>query len=113
MSSNDTDNTDPVWIVFRVKVLEWRCNVGRELDIIDRMCLDDEDVFAPQGSKPVPCQCRPGNSVSKRHPPKGLPESFYNCKWQKKQDEGWKEMVLCVSKQQFEWLGINCVEEDQ
>jgi len=113
MSSDDTDNTDPVRTVYRVRVLEWRGNVERELDIIDMMRLEGEDVFAPQGSKPVPRQRGLGNAVSRRDPVPCLPESFYNSEWLRRKDEGWKERVLCVSKEQFQWLEINCREEGE
>ena len=113
MSSDDTDNRDLTQRVYRVRVLDWQRNVDRELHVIDRMRLEGEEVWASQGSKPAPRIRGEGNPSRRRDPPTGLPESFYNATWLINKDKSWRERVLCVSKEEFHWLKINCNEEER
>jgi len=113
MSSEDTDNTDPFQTVYRIRVLEWRRDIDRELTVVDLMRLQGEEVFAPQGSKPAVRRRGEGNPISKRDPVLRLPESFYNPEWLERKDNSWKEKVLCVSKEQFQWLEVLCRQDDR
>ncbi|KIN93043.1 hypothetical protein M404DRAFT_102899, partial [Pisolithus tinctorius Marx 270] len=56
-------------------------SVKQELDIIDLQRLVDNDVFAPQGSKPIQRFHAPGNPQSLCTPVPGLPQSIYDSIW--------------------------------
>jgi hypothetical protein len=52
MSSDDTDNVNPLETVYRVNVLQWQRDVFRELDLMDEKRIADDEIYAPQGAKP-------------------------------------------------------------
>jgi len=53
MSSEDTDNSNGVEVVYRVRVLPWHCKIDHELAIIDGKHLCASDIYAQQGAKPL------------------------------------------------------------
>ncbi|KIO06786.1 hypothetical protein M404DRAFT_138297 [Pisolithus tinctorius Marx 270] len=56
--------------------MAWQHCVKWELDIIDLQRLIDNDVFAPQGSKPIQRIHAPGNPQSLHTPVPGLLSSL-------------------------------------
>jgi hypothetical protein len=92
--------------VYRVKIVEWRRNLDKEMDIIDRQRLLDSDIFSPRGSLPV-ARIRTGERPhSSRTPVSGLPRTFYDKKWLEEQSERYRRLTLCVSREQFQWFKI-------
>ncbi|KIN98779.1 hypothetical protein M404DRAFT_31098 [Pisolithus tinctorius Marx 270] len=78
MSSEDSDIDNNVMTILQVKNMAWKRSIEWELDIIDLQRLVDNDVFAPQGSKPIQRFRAPGNPQSLRTPVPGLPQSIYD-----------------------------------
>ncbi|KAI5995119.1 hypothetical protein EDD15DRAFT_2195742 [Pisolithus albus] len=53
MSSEESSIENEIEEVLRVKNMEWRRCINRELELVDFQRLVDVDVFAPQGSHPL------------------------------------------------------------
>jgi hypothetical protein len=104
--SSEESGVEGIETVYRVKILEWRRNMERELDIVDKQRLLDSDLFSPRGSKPVTRIRSPDNVASSRGPVPGLPRSFYDKKWLDRQSDNYRRMTLCVSQQQFKWFKL-------
>ncbi|HEV7738570.1 MAG TPA: hypothetical protein VGO47_14515 [Chlamydiales bacterium] len=104
MSSEDTC-TEGLETVYRVKILNWRHNIENELSIIDRQRILDADIFSPRGSKPAKRLRSDGNPVSTRKPVKKLPRALYDDAWYQLKPKEYRELTLCVSKEQFERIG--------
>jgi hypothetical protein len=105
MSSEESDVENDIETVLRVKNMVWRRAVEREMDIVDHQRLVDDDIFAPQGSKPMKRIRAAGNLISSRAEVDGLPKALYN--------EGWlagltKRQVerLAISEEQFKWMKL-------
>ncbi|KAG2739433.1 hypothetical protein P692DRAFT_20755900 [Suillus brevipes Sb2] len=81
MSSEESDIENDVECVLRVKNMTWRRGIERELSVIDNQRVLDDDIFAPQGSKPMKRIRAPGNSTTLRSPVTGLPKALYDAKW--------------------------------
>ncbi|KIJ49846.1 hypothetical protein M422DRAFT_246212 [Sphaerobolus stellatus SS14] len=108
MSSEDTDNSNIIETVYRVKVMEWRRNMDFALDLIDQKRLVDDEIYCPQGSKPAHRRRYTNCRSSARDTVPGLPRSFYDDKWYEGLSESYRTRTMCVSKDQFEWLEILC-----
>jgi hypothetical protein len=109
MSSEDIEVESALETLYRVRVLEWRRNIDRELAMIDNMRYDDVNIYAPQGSKPG--QRIRGNALkTSRDPVCRLPLPFYDEDWYAGLSSNFKETVLCVSKEQFQWLSLRLQE---
>jgi hypothetical protein len=104
--SSEESSIEGIQTVYRVKVVEWRRNIDKELDILDEQRLLDTDIFSPQGSKPVTRIRGDRNPRSERHPVCGLPEALYDKQWLEGQSENYCRMTLCVSQEQFRWFKI-------
>ncbi len=78
--SSDETVIDEVQLkeVYRVKVVTWRRNISKYLDIIDS-ARDDPEIFTNRGSKPVERRLRGGSSG--RAPKAGLPRALYADDW--------------------------------
>ncbi|KAF8226419.1 hypothetical protein L208DRAFT_1301931, partial [Tricholoma matsutake] len=87
MSSDESDIEGELnMTVFRVKTMPRRCNINKELDIIDKQRVKDKDLFLPQGSKPGPRICHYRNLPSDRRHVSNLPCKFYDNDWFEEQD---------------------------
>jgi hypothetical protein len=75
------------------------------MDIIDHQRLVDDDIFAPQGSKPMKRICAAGNPTTSRAQVDGLPKVLYNEVWlaglTKRQVER-----LTISEEPFKWMKV-------
>jgi hypothetical protein len=85
--------------------MAWRRKIERELDFIDHQRVLDDDVFAPQGSKPMKRIRAPGNSMSERSPITGLPKALYDGEWVDGLTGGQMER-LNVSNDAFRWMKV-------
>ncbi|OBZ69945.1 hypothetical protein A0H81_10365 [Grifola frondosa] len=106
MSSEESGIEDIVNTVYRVKIMVWRRDIDRELQIIDRQRMIGTQAFSAQGSKPVPRIRSKTNPISDRAPVRGLPRAFYDDEWFQQQDEDYRSVTLTVSKEKFRWLDI-------
>ncbi|KAG2738860.1 hypothetical protein P692DRAFT_20882259 [Suillus brevipes Sb2] len=105
MSSEESDVENDIETVLRVKNMIWRRAIEWEMDIVDHQRLVDDDIFAPQGSKPMKCICAGGNLTTSRAQVNGLPKVLYS--------EGWlagltKRQVerLMISEEEFKWMKV-------
>ncbi|KAI6013658.1 hypothetical protein PISMIDRAFT_19407 [Pisolithus microcarpus 441] len=81
MSSEESSVENGIENVLRVKKLEWRRNIDKELEIVDLQRVLDKDIFCSQGSKPLPRKRAPDNPISSRAPVVGLPMALYDDTW--------------------------------
>lgn len=105
MSSEESDVENDIETVLRVKNMTWRRAIEREMDIVDHQRLVDDDIFAPQGSKPMKRIRAGGNLTTSRAQVDGLPKVLYS--------EGWlagltKHQVdrLTISEEEFKWMKV-------
>ena len=78
MSSEESSVENSVTNVLRVKNMDWRRNIKKELEIIDLQQVIDKDIFSPQGSRPLPRKCAPDNPVMSWDLVMGLPKALYD-----------------------------------
>ncbi|KAG1890845.1 hypothetical protein F4604DRAFT_1672841 [Suillus subluteus] len=81
MSSEESDVENDVECVLWVKNMTWRRRIEQELNVIDNQRVLDDNIFAPQGSKPMKRIRAPGNSMTVWSPVTGLPKALYDGKW--------------------------------
>jgi hypothetical protein len=79
------DGHDGIHDVFRAKIMPWRRDIGKELDLIDSLRGDDNCGFSRQGSKPVMRYRESTNPVSMRQPAEKLPRVLYDNAWIRQQ----------------------------
>ncbi|KAF8577004.1 hypothetical protein K439DRAFT_1365743, partial [Ramaria rubella] len=53
MSSEESGKEGDLEDVLRVKTIPWRCDLEKELAIIDQQHMEDTNIFSSQGSKPT------------------------------------------------------------
>ncbi|KAG9313663.1 hypothetical protein JVU11DRAFT_5999 [Chiua virens] len=87
MSSNESVAEDNIHMVYRTKVMLWRRDIERELEIIDNQRFVDTDIYTPRGSKPVKRMRGKRSAPSAHHPVAKLPKVFYDKTWLKKQPQ--------------------------
>ncbi|KAG1895935.1 uncharacterized protein F5891DRAFT_983797 [Suillus fuscotomentosus] len=108
MSSEESDLENDIETVLRVKNMVWRRAVERKLDIVDHQRLADDDIFAPQGSKPMKRIRAAGNPKTSRVPAEELPKALYSEEWlmglSKRQVE-----KLSISDKRFKWMQVAVV----
>lgn len=105
MSSDETEY-EGLEVVYRVKILPWRRDISRYLDIIDEeRKLKDQKIYSRAGSKPVKRIRMHDQPKSSRNPLKGLPSALYDREWFENLSPH-KRTALSISKEQFEWLAI-------
>ncbi|KAI6108316.1 hypothetical protein F5141DRAFT_1064500 [Pisolithus sp. B1] len=105
MSSEESSVENGIKNVLRVKKLEWRRNIDKELEIVDLQRVLDKDIFCSQGSKPLPRKRAPDNPISSRVPVVGLPMALYDDMWILQLMERWRES-LEISKVPFPWMKL-------
>jgi hypothetical protein len=105
MSSEESDVENEFECMLRTKNMEWRRGIERELNIVDRQRFLDDDIFAPQGSKPLKRICAPGNPTTSRKPIVGLSENLYDSKWLTGLTEHGVER-LEVADEKFQWMKV-------
>lgn len=111
MSSEESD-MEGMEIVYRVKVLVWRRDIKRYLEIIDNERIFEADsIFSASGSKPIKRVRNDDEDdetmlASSRKPVIGLPVELYNPHYLKEMGDQY-ELTLNVSKEQFRWIKIS------
>lgn len=105
MSSEESSVENGIENVLQVKQMYWRRNIDRELDIIDRECIIDGDIFSPQGSKPLPRKRAADNPTTSSKPKTGLPLALYDSAWFSQLTERQSE-ALAPSKENFLWKKV-------
>jgi hypothetical protein len=106
MSSDET-SVEGMETVYRVKVLVWRRNIDKYLDNIDNeRKLPTQELYSHSGAKPAKRIRSETNLISNRSPVPGLPIALYDNDWVEALDEHYRQMTLCVSREQFEWMNI-------
>ncbi|KAI6095113.1 hypothetical protein F5141DRAFT_1068676 [Pisolithus sp. B1] len=105
MSSEESSVENGIENVLRVKKMEWRKNIDKELEIIDLQRILDKDIFCSQGAKPLPRKRAPDNPTSSRAPVTALPAALYNEEWISQLTERQRES-LKISKEPFPWMKI-------
>jgi hypothetical protein len=108
MSSEESDVENDIETVLRVKNMTWRCAIECELDIIDHQRIVDDDIFAPQGSKPMKQIRSAGNPTTSRAEVDGLPEALYNKEWLAGLTLRQVER-LSISDERFRWMKVAVV----
>ena len=108
MSSEESDLENEVEEVLRIKRMDWRRGIERELDFLDLQRLVDVDVFAPQGSRPMKRIRALGNPVSSRDAVKSLPMALYDGAWITSLTQRQLE-ALDISEESFSWMRIAVV----
>ncbi|KAI5997113.1 hypothetical protein EDD15DRAFT_2364586 [Pisolithus albus] len=105
MSSEESSVENGIENVLRVKKLEWRKNINKELEIVDLQRILDKDIFCSQGSKPLPRKHAPDNPISSQAPVVGLPMALYDDAWILQLTEHQREK-LEISKAPFPWMKV-------
>ncbi|KAI6124121.1 hypothetical protein EV401DRAFT_2069071 [Pisolithus croceorrhizus] len=105
MSSEESSVENGIENVLRVKKLEWRRNIDKELEIVDLQHVLDKDIFCSQGSKPLPRKRAPNNPISSQVPVVGLPMALYDDMWILQLMERRRES-LEISKGPFPWMKL-------
>ena len=105
MSLEESSVENGITNVLRVKNLEWRRNIEKELEIIDLQRVLDKDIFHPQGSIPIPRKCAFDNPKSTRDPVRGLPTALYDDVWISQLTSRQKES-LGISNERFPWMKV-------
>ncbi|KAG2053517.1 hypothetical protein BDR06DRAFT_1008657 [Suillus hirtellus] len=100
---NDVEND--IHCVLRVKNMAWHRKIKQELDVIDHQRVLDDDVFMPQGSKPMKRIRTPSNLMSERSPIIGLPKALYDGEWVDGLTGGQVER-LNGSNDTFRWMKV-------
>ncbi|KAI6105162.1 hypothetical protein EV401DRAFT_1892956, partial [Pisolithus croceorrhizus] len=105
VSSEESSVENGIENVLRVKKMEWRKNIDKELEIIDLQQILDKDIFCSQGAKPLPRKHAPDNPTSSQAPVTALPMALYNEEWISQLTECQRES-LKISKEPFPWMKI-------
>jgi len=105
MSSEESSVENSVTNILRVKNMDWRRNIEKELEIVDLQQIIDKDIFSPQGSRPLPRKRAPDNPVTSRDPVMGLPKVLYDGLWMLELNERQKGS-LKISDEKFPWMKV-------
>ncbi|KAF8584561.1 hypothetical protein K439DRAFT_1616648 [Ramaria rubella] len=106
LEESDYETNDSIHSVLHPKNLPWRHNIKEELKILDDQRHLDQDIFAPQGAKPVQRIHSPRNPQTNQKPPTGLPKIFYDEEWLSDQTTHYVEKTLKVSSAKFSLMRI-------
>jgi len=117
MSSDSSDDGQGIEDVYRVKILPWRKDITKELDLIDserrfakKITKDQNDVFnkigfSQQGTKPRRRIRSDAASTSERYPLAGLPAELYDPTYLETLPRA-RADALNISRNQFQWLEL-------
>jgi hypothetical protein len=103
MSSDDTDTGD-IGTIYRVKILVWRRNVDKYVQMIDNERKMSADIFSASGAKSVTRVRSPKNLESVRQPPTELPATLFDPDWLEEVDKDYRRITLAVSEEEFHWI---------
>ena len=106
MSSDESDTDARTGLpIYRVKNMKWRRKMAHELEMVDKLRLQDRHIYSQKGAKPTARFRDDRNSESQRVAPKGLPKRMYSSAWL----EGLTPQTrrkLMVSDEDFAWLNL-------
>ena len=105
MSSEESSVESGVENVLRVKHMEWRRNIDRELEMVDLQCIIDSDIFSQQGSRPLIRKRAHDNPTTARKALAGLPLALYDGAWMANLTERQLE-ALKISEEPFPWMQV-------
>ena len=105
MSSEESSVENGVENVLRVKNMEWRRNIDRELEIVDLQRIIDSDIFSQRGSRPLIQKRAHGNPTTTRKALTGLPLALYDGAWMANLTERQLE-ALEISQEPFSWVRV-------
>ena len=103
MSSDDTDTGD-IRTIYRVKILVWRRNVDKYVQMIDDLRKSSEGIFSASGAKPINHVRSTGHPQSDRRPPADLPVALFDPDWLEEVDKDYRQITLSVSEEDFHWM---------
>lgn len=103
MSSDESDIED-LRTVYRVKILIWRRNIDRYVEMIDNERKLAGDIFSKAGAKATPRIRSDQNPVSTRDAPANLPSAIFDPDWLKTVDDDYQQMKLNISRENFKWI---------
>ena len=106
--SSEESNEENRRPIYRIKIMTWRRDISRYLDMIDNQRLRFPGLYSNAGSKGVPKVRGQGSEFlnTTRDPVKNLPRVLYDDKWFNAIGEQ-RQLMLKVSKRRFEWLQIH------
>ncbi|KAG1719950.1 uncharacterized protein EDB91DRAFT_1257275 [Suillus paluster] len=105
MSSEESDIENNIKCVLWVKNMAWCHGIEQELNIINNQRVLDDEIFAPQGSKPMKRIHTSGNLTTVWNLVTGLPKALYNGRWFDGLTGGQVER-LNVSDETFRWMTV-------
>lgn len=103
MSSDESDEEGDIYITYRKKKLPWRRNMDKLLTNLDKLRLTDKEIWANQGSKPIPR--RASELVSTRGAVTNLPRQLYDDRWFNSLTESEKKQ-LDVAQEPYTWYDV-------
>ena len=112
MSSDET-SVEGMETVYRVKILVWRRDIDTYLDYIDfERKHPTQGLFSRSGATPTKRIRSEENIISARTPVPGLPTELYDSEWFEELNENYRQLTLCVSREQFECMNIRVKSKD-
>jgi uncharacterized protein YihD (DUF1040 family) len=103
MSSDDTDTGD-IRTIYRVKILVWRRNVDKYVQMIDDLRKSLEGIFSASGAKAINRVRSTGHPQSDRRPPADLPVALFDPDWLEEVDKDYRQITLSISEEDFHWM---------
>jgi len=106
MSSDESDTDGRTGLlIYCVKNMEWRRKMAYELDMVDKLQIQDRDIYSKKGAKPTARFRDDRNSVSQRAAPKGLLRTMYSSTWVTGLTRQARRKLM-VSDEDFAWLNL-------
>ena len=106
MSSDESDTDTRTGLpIYRVKNMKWRHKMAYELDMVDKLRLQDRDIYSQKGAKPTARFRDDRNRESQRIAPKDLPKRMYSSLWLQGLTPQARRKVM-VSDKDFAWLSL-------
>jgi len=90
--------------IYRVKILVWRRNVDKYVQMIDDLRKSSEGIFSASGAKPINRVRSTGHPQSDRQPPADLPVALFDPDWLEEVDKDYRQITLSVSEEDFHWM---------
>ena len=102
MSLDDTD-TSNIRTIYRVKILVWRRNVDKYVQMIDDLRKSSEGIFSASGAKPINRVRSTGHPQLDSQPPADLPVALFDPDWLEEVDKDYCQITLSISGEDFHW----------
>jgi hypothetical protein len=106
MSSDESDTDTRTGLpIYCVKNMKWRRKMAYELDMVDKLRLQDRDIYSRKGAKPTVRFWDDRNSESQRVAPKALPKGMYSSPWLQGLTPQTRRKLM-VSDEDFAWFTL-------